>query len=110
MSGIAEIMINLGYTVQGSDVKDSANVERLREKGATVHIGHQASNVDGAGAVIISSAIKGDNVEVKAARAQGIPVVRRADMKPTLSKLIRVLVKERPLLRGRREGQRSKPS
>lgn len=87
MSGIAEIMINLGYTVQGSDVKDSANVERLREKGATVHIGHQASNVDGAGAVIISSAIKGDNVEVKAARAQGIPVVRRADM---LAEIIRM--------------------
>lgn len=87
MSGIAEIMINLGYTVQGSDVKESANVERLREKGATVHIGHTAENVAGAGAVIISSAIKGDNVEVKAARAQGIPVVRRADM---LAEIIRM--------------------
>ncbi len=87
MSGIAEIMINLGYKVQGSDVKESANVERLREKGATVHIGHAPENVDGAGAVIISSAIKGDNVEVQAARAQGIPVVRRADM---LAEIIRM--------------------
>lgn len=87
MSGIAEIMINLGYKVQGSDVKESANVERLREKGATVHIGHKPENVDGAGAVIISSAIKGDNVEVQAARAKGIPVVRRADM---LAEIIRM--------------------
>ena len=80
MSGIAEVMLNLGYVVTGSDIKESANVERLREKGATVHIGHAAENVDGAGAVIISSAIKGDNVEVQAARTKGIPVVRRADM------------------------------
>ncbi len=87
MSGIAEIMINLGYKVQGSDVKESANVERLREKGATVDIGHKPENVDGAGAVIISSAIKGDNVEVQAARAKGIPVVRRADM---LAEIIRM--------------------
>ncbi|WP_300376146.1 UDP-N-acetylmuramate--L-alanine ligase [Henriciella sp.] len=87
MSGIAEIMINLGYKVQGSDVKESANVERLREKGATVHIGHTPENVDGAGAVIISSAIKGDNIEVQAARSKGIPVVRRADM---LAEIIRM--------------------
>ena len=87
MSGIAEIMMNIGYKVQGSDVKDSANVERLREKGATVHIGHAAENVAGAGAVIISSAIKGGNPEVEAARAQGIPVVRRADM---LAEIIRM--------------------
>jgi UDP-N-acetylmuramate--alanine ligase len=87
MSGIAEIMINLGYKVQGSDVKDSANVERLRSKGATVHIGHKPQNVMGAGAVIISSAIKNDNVEVVAARESGIPVVRRADM---LAEIIRL--------------------
>ena len=87
MSGIAEIMINLGYTVQGSDMKDSANVERLREKGAVVHIGHEAENVAGTSAVIISSAIKDDNVEVRAARASGIPVVRRADM---LAEIIRL--------------------
>ena len=87
MSGIAEIMINLGYKVQGSDVKESANVERLRAKGATVHIGHKPQNVIGAGAVIISSAIKNDNPEVVAARESGIPVVRRADM---LAEIIRL--------------------
>ena len=87
MSGIAEIMMNLGYRVQGSDMKDSANVQRLRSKGAVVHIGHEADNVAGTSAVIISSAIKGDNVEVQAARAAGIPVVRRADM---LAEIIRL--------------------
>ena len=87
MSGIAEIMMNLGYQVQGSDMKDSANVKRLRVKGAVVHIGHVAENVAGTSAVIISSAIKDDNVEVQAARAAGIPVVRRADM---LAEIIRL--------------------
>lgn len=87
MSGIAEIMMNLGYRVQGSDMNESANVQRLRERGAEVHIGHRAENVDGAGAVIISSAIKSDNVEVQAARSAGIPVVRRADM---LAEIIRM--------------------
>ena len=87
MSGIAEIMMNLGYEVQGSDMADSANVKRLRDKGATVHVGHAAENVAGAGAVIISSAVKPDNVEVVAARAAGIPVVRRADM---LAEIIRL--------------------
>ncbi len=87
MSGIAEVMMNMGYGVQGSDIRESANVERLREKGATVHIGHRPENVTGAGAVVISSAIKGGNPEVDAARAAGIPVVRRADM---LAELIRL--------------------
>ncbi|MEM9937234.1 MAG: UDP-N-acetylmuramate--L-alanine ligase [Pseudomonadota bacterium] len=87
MSGIAEIMMNLGYSVQGSDIRESANVIRLREKGAVVHVGHKGENVAGAGAVIISSAIKDDNVEVMAARASGIPVVRRADM---LAEIIRL--------------------
>ena len=87
MSGIAEIMMNLGYQVQGSDVSESANVKRLRERGAVVHIGHTAENVAGTSAVIISSAIKDDNVEVQAARAAGIPVVRRADM---LAEIIRL--------------------
>lgn len=87
MSGIAEIMMNLGYQVQGSDMRESANVKRLREKGAVVHIGHTAENVTGTSAVIISSAIKDDNVEVQAARAAGIPVVRRADM---LAEIIRL--------------------
>ncbi len=87
MSGIAEIMMNLGYRVQGSDISESANVLRLREKGAVVHIGHEPENVEGTSAVIISSAIKDDNPEVMAARAAGIPVVRRADM---LAEIIRL--------------------
>ncbi|MGE0846761.1 MAG: UDP-N-acetylmuramate--L-alanine ligase [Flavobacteriaceae bacterium] len=80
MSGIAEILINLGYQVQGSDASDSANVKRLREKGATVHIGHRAENIGEARVVVVSSAIKRDNPELQAARARRIPVVRRADM------------------------------
>ena len=87
MSGIAEVMLTLGYQVQGSDIADSANVKRLRDKGAAVHIGHKAENVEGAGAVVISSAIKSGNPEVDTARAAGIPVVRRADM---LAELIRL--------------------
>ncbi|MEL6258655.1 MAG: UDP-N-acetylmuramate--L-alanine ligase [Pseudomonadota bacterium] len=87
MSGIAEVMLTLGYDVQGSDIKESPNVQRLREKGATIHIGHRAENIVGAGAVVISSAIKSGNPEVDAARAAGIPIVRRANM---LVELIRL--------------------
>ena len=87
MSGIAEVMLNLGYRVQGSDIRENANVERLRGQGARVFIGHAPDNVDGAGAVVISTAIKAGNPEVDAARARGIPVVRRADM---LAELIRL--------------------
>ncbi len=87
MSGIAEVMMNLGYKVQGSDMRTNANVERLEKLGAVVHIGHAAENVRGAGAVVISSAIKGGNPEVDTARAMAIPVVRRADM---LAELIRL--------------------
>ena len=87
MSGIAEIMMTLGYQVQGSDIRDSPIVEHLREKGATVFIGQTEDNIQGAGAVVISTAIKSDNPEVVAARAQGIPVVRRANM---LAELVRL--------------------
>lgn len=87
MSGIAEVMLTLGYEVQGSDIRVNPNVERLQKLGATVHIGHTAENVRGAGAVVISSAIKGGNPEVDTARAMAIPVVRRADM---LAELIRL--------------------
>ena len=87
MSGIAEVMLNLGYKVQGSDAKASANTDRLAEKGATIHIGHAASNADGAGVVVISSAIKSGNPEVDAARARGVPIVRRADMLAELMRL-----------------------
>ncbi len=87
MSGIADVMITMGYDVQGSDIKDSDNIERLRQRGAKVFIGHKAENVKGAGTVIISSAIKGDNPEVAMARAAGIPVVRRANMLAEITRL-----------------------
>jgi UDP-N-acetylmuramate--alanine ligase len=87
MSGIAEVMVNLGYTVQGSDQSDSANVKRLREKGVKIAIGHDAANVDGAQVVVVSSAIKPDNPELLAARAVRLPVVRRAEMLAELMRL-----------------------
>src|SRR6201996_7508454 len=87
MSGIAEVLANLGYTVQGSDVADSANVKRLRDKGIAVTIGHKADNVAAADVVVVSSAIKRDNPELVAARAQRLPVVRRAEMLAELMRL-----------------------
>src|SRR4249920_2362504 len=80
MSGIAEVLANLGYTVQGSDAAESANVKRLREKGVKIAIGHAAENLADAEVVVVSSAIKRDNPELAAARAQRLPVVRRAEM------------------------------
>ena len=70
MSGIAEVLSNLGYTVQGSDAAESGNVTRLRDKGVKVSVGHKAENVDGADVVVVSTAIKRDNPELLAARAQ----------------------------------------
>jgi UDP-N-acetylmuramate--alanine ligase len=87
MSGIAEVLANLGYTVIGSDVSDSANVKRLRDKGIKVAIGHRAENIDGADVVVVSSAIKRDNPELIAARAKRLPVVRRAEMLAELMRL-----------------------
>ncbi len=87
MSGIAEVLANLGYPVQGSDVADSYNVKRLRDKGVTVQIGHRPENIDGAAVVVVSSAIKRDNPELAAARARRIPVVRRAEMLAELMRL-----------------------
>ncbi|WP_316165949.1 MULTISPECIES: UDP-N-acetylmuramate--L-alanine ligase [unclassified Bradyrhizobium] len=87
MSGIAEVLCNLGYTVQGSDASDNANVARLREKGITVSVGHKAENIAGADVVVVSTAIKRDNPELMAARAQRIPVVRRAEMLAELMRL-----------------------
>ncbi|GAB5388431.1 MAG: UDP-N-acetylmuramate--L-alanine ligase [Alphaproteobacteria bacterium] len=80
MSGIAEVLAHRGFTVQGSDIAESANVLRLRDKGIEVHIGHRAENVANAGVVVISSAVKRDNPEVVAAREARVPVIRRADM------------------------------
>ena len=89
MSGIAEVLINLGYTVQGSDASDSANVKRLRDKGASVAVGHKADNLGKAEVVVVSTAIKRDNPELAAARARRLPVVRRAEMLAELMRLKR---------------------
>jgi UDP-N-acetylmuramate--alanine ligase len=87
MSGIAEVLVNLGYTVTGSDVVDGANIKRLRDKGIRVAIGHDANNLDGAFVVVVSSAIKHDNPELLAARTLRLPVVRRAEMLAELMRL-----------------------
>ncbi|MBI3434049.1 MAG: UDP-N-acetylmuramate--L-alanine ligase [Proteobacteria bacterium] len=87
MSGIAEVLCNLGYAVTGSDVADGANVKRLRDKGIAVAIGHAATNIDDAQVVVVSSAIKPDNAELVAARAKRLPVVRRAEMLAELMRL-----------------------
>src|SRR6266566_632352 len=89
MSGIAEVLINLGYTVQGSDASDSANVKRLRDKGAKIAIGHSAGALGDAEVLVVSTAIKRDNPELIAARAKRLPVVRRAEMLAELMRLKR---------------------
>jgi UDP-N-acetylmuramate--alanine ligase len=80
MSGVAEVMHNLGYTVQGSDAADNYNVGRLAGKGIRTFIGHRGENVDGAELVVVSTAIKRDNPELAFARERRLPVVRRAEM------------------------------
>jgi UDP-N-acetylmuramate--alanine ligase len=87
MSGIAEVLHNLGYRVQGSDLADSANTKRLAELGIRVMIGHRAENLDTAEVVVVSSAVKPDNPEVVAGRARRLPVVRRAEMLAELMRL-----------------------
>jgi len=87
MSGIAEVLLNLGYQVQGSDAKDSPIIERLRGLGAEIHIGQRAENLGAARVVVISSAIKPGNPELDAARAAVLPVVRRAEMLAELMRL-----------------------
>ena len=87
MSGIAEILHNLGYTVSGSDQSDSATSRRLASLGIQIAVGHDAKNIAGAEAVVTSTAVKGDNPEVIAARAQRVPVVPRAVMLAELMRL-----------------------
>jgi UDP-N-acetylmuramate--alanine ligase len=87
MSGIAEVMHNLGYQVQGSDIAQNANVDRLRGLGIRVEIGHRAENIADARVIVISSAVKADNPEVLAARKAMMPVVRRAEMLAELMRL-----------------------
>jgi UDP-N-acetylmuramate--alanine ligase len=80
MSGIAEVLHNLGYRVQGSDQADSANVQRLRETGITCFVGHRPENLGDAEVVVVSTAVKKSNPELKAAREKLLPIVRRAEM------------------------------
>jgi UDP-N-acetylmuramate--alanine ligase len=87
MSGIAEVLHNLGYCVQGSDIIEGANVKRLREAGIAVAIGHDAANLGASQVVVTSTAVRADNPEVRAARARLIPVVRRAEMLAELMRL-----------------------
>ncbi|HTT10187.1 MAG TPA: UDP-N-acetylmuramate--L-alanine ligase [Burkholderiaceae bacterium] len=87
MSGIAEVLLNLGYKVSGSDAASNAATRRLTELGARVVLGHQRDNIAGADAVVVSSAVRGDNPEVMAARAARIPIVPRAVMLAELMRL-----------------------
>ena len=87
MSGIAEVLVNLGYRVQGSDVAENANVQRLRGLGIDVMIGHDAANLGDAQVIVVSSAIKRDNPELRLARERLLPVVRRAEMLGELMRL-----------------------
>ncbi|QDI75296.1 MULTISPECIES: UDP-N-acetylmuramate--L-alanine ligase [Leisingera] len=87
MSGIAEVLLNLGYMVQGSDLKSSKITSRLQELGARIFVGQKAENLEEAAVVVISSAIKPGNPELDEARLRGLPVVRRADMLAELMRL-----------------------
>ncbi|HWQ52785.1 MAG TPA: UDP-N-acetylmuramate--L-alanine ligase [Bryobacteraceae bacterium] len=87
MSGIAEVLLNLGYTISGSDLKLSPITERLVSMGATVHAGHDAANVGGANALVVSSAVDESNPEVQEARRQQIPVIPRGELLAELMRL-----------------------
>src|SRR5947199_129283 len=87
MSGIAEILVNLGYTVSGSDQRRSETIERLERMGAKVFIGHEAAHLEGAHVVVFSSAVTRDNIEVAVARQRQIPVIPRAEMLAELMRL-----------------------
>lgn len=87
MSGIAELLLNLGYQVSGSDVRKSSVTERLETLGGKIFIGHSAGNVEGANVVVISSAVRADNIEVVEARRLQIPVIPRAEMLAELMRL-----------------------
>ncbi|MDD2608849.1 MAG: UDP-N-acetylmuramate--L-alanine ligase [Giesbergeria sp.] len=89
MSGIAEVLHNLGYTISGSDLADSATLRRLQGLGITTHLGHEAAHIAGADAVVTSTAVQADNPEVQAAREKKIPVVPRALMLAELMRLKR---------------------
>src|SRR5271155_296629 len=87
MSGIAEVLLNLGYTISGSDLKLSPTTSRLAELGATIHEGHTAENVEGAKAIVVSSAVEESNPEVQEARRLQIPVIPRGELLAELMRL-----------------------
>ena len=87
MSGIAEVLLNLGYTISGSDLASNAATQCLAERGAKITFGHAAENIQNADAIVTSTAVKGDNPEVIAARAKHIPIVPRAIMLAELMRL-----------------------
>jgi UDP-N-acetylmuramate--alanine ligase len=87
MSGIAEVLLNLGYAVHGSDLADTPAVRRLRDLGAVIHLGHAAANLGEAHVLVKSTAVRGDNPEVAAARDRGIPIIPRAEMLAELMRL-----------------------
>ena len=89
MCGIAEVLLNLGYTVSGSDLSSSAVTERLQRLGASIHLGHAAENIEGADCLVVSSAVHAGNPEVEAARRKHVPVVPRAVMLAELMRLRR---------------------
>ncbi len=80
MSGIAEVLLNQGYAISGSDLGEGATTRRLRALGATVHIGHQEENLGAADVVVVSTAVDSSNAEIKSAMARRIPIIRRAEM------------------------------
>lgn len=87
MSGIAEVLLDLGFEVHGSDLRESDNIARLKSRGAVIHIGHVAENVHGADVVVMSSAVQTSNPEIAEARMTGIPVIPRAEMLAELMRL-----------------------
>src|SRR5437763_14493575 len=87
MSGIAEILLNLGYRVTGSDQRRNETVERLEQLGAKVYVGHDAAHPEGAHVVVYSSAVASDNVEVQVARQRALPTIPRAEMLPEVMRL-----------------------
>ncbi len=87
MSGIAEILLDLGFSVQGSDLSDSQNVKRLRDKGVKIFVGHDADNIGDAAAVVISSAVKATNPELKESRVKRLPIIKRAEMLAEIMRL-----------------------
>lgn len=87
MSGIAEVLLNLGYRVSGSDLQAGAATQRLAALGAKILLGHEAANITGADAIVVSTAVRADNPEVVAARSAGVPIVPRAQMLAELMRL-----------------------